>query len=321
PISPEEKIFEKTLNFLKKLFKGDTSSKSPEIDELNENVIDAGEKYGQVGTDDKEKKLQELTELSEARKEKMIDLMKENPDLFKRYVIDVETRNKLPSNVQDNIEKRVTEEGIVNSLYADDFQNPENSREVYTLNEKNLYLDKKISLASGERLEIEGYEIGGNILAQIDDDAIPILNKTLKKKIDIPFGNQKMIVILMDWIDKKGVLHEGISKEEAYDSVFNQANAYYTENSYGKLGISGDVVGPYQTWTPCDPSGSIRLADKDVNFKNYDAIIIFYPYYLRENNICDFDGMATIGKTPILTDDGEVYLSYSINLRKELWTV
>lgn len=323
----KENFFEKIGSFFKNLFKKESvgtkinDKQELEVSKLNNELLQVNEEYKQIND---EEKLNELIEISKERKEKLISLMRENPKKALEIVIDEQVRDNLPLEVQGNIEEKVEQEGTLNVMHTDDFENPENSKYFYYLvdenfNKVNIYPSENLNLISNTQVRLKGYQLENNLLTEANQENLQVLSSPEIAEDNL--GEQKTIVILMNWIDEKGILHSGITKEEAEKAVFQEANDYFKENSYGKAWLTGKVVGPYQTKEKCSELEAIKLADPDVYFPNYDRIIIFYPFYLRQNGICGFDGVSDIGKKIFTVDGKNIKVSYSLNLRKDLWVV
>ena len=108
-------------------------------------------------------------------------------------------------------------------------------------------------------------------------------------------GNQKGLVILVEFKDEKFVtpnpkaVFERFFNEEGYNDYNNAGSVkdYFLRQSYGKLNINFDVVGPYTTSKNMSYYGAatenandvrpahmvaeaVDAASKDVNFANYD---------------------------------------------------
>ncbi len=93
--------------------------------------------------------------------------------------------------------------------------------------------------------------------------------------------------------------------------------AFFEENSYGKLAVSGDVFGPYvipvnapseTNQKPCmNVAETIAASDADINFSQFDLILIIYPRPRDEHgnciNYCDFQGANQIQS--FLCNEGE----------------
>ena len=326
-------LFEEIVDFFKSLFgKKNVGAdirreQDKEVSQLNEQLVYLNEKYQQIYN---KQNLDELVEINNKRKQKTIELMQKDPNEALKLVFDENERNKFPLEVQKDMEEKIVQEGKLEIRYADDFENPKNSKYYYDIiddnfNKINVYPNKNINLVSNSRVEINGYKLENNLLVDVNNENLQILSLNEKaEETNENLGEQRTIVILMDYVDENNVLYPTISREDAQKAIFEEANDYYKENSYGKTWLTGNIVGPYKTTKPCSEYESIKLADKDVNFQNYERIIIFYPLYLRQNNICNiggwgYDGISSLGKNYWSTEDGLISASYSLNLRKDLW--
>jgi hypothetical protein len=99
-----------------------------------------------------------------------------------------------------------------------------------------------------------------------------------------------------------------VCREFLFESPKSVA-AYYTENSYGKFQVSGDVFGPYvipvDAQSATDNSAckckdeAIAVAQADGMGHNYSAVFIIYPRSRDENgafvNYCGFQGAGEQG--------------------------
>ncbi len=86
---------------------------------------------------------------------------------------------------------------------------------------------------------------------------------------------------------------------------------FIEENSYGFQTIAVDVYGPYaMTELPScigDENVFIKYADKDIDFRKYDSIAIFFPVGLRDYSNCSATG--TQGKINVTVNEGIVPLA------------
>jgi len=124
-------------------------------------------------------------------------------------------------------------------------------------------------------------------------------------------GDQRTLVVLVNFQDT----NENIPTiEQVRDIIFNKLNNYYKENSYNQISLSGNVLGWYRipiTLNNCDISliinEAIKAVDLDVNFNDYSRLIIVAP------TLCNsfIAGLSSVGKYPLLTQDGEVQMSVS----------
>ena len=115
-------------------------------------------------------------------------------------------------------------------------------------------------------------------------------------------GKQRTLVILVNSSYLVSHNLKLISKEDAYDVVFNKTNTFISENSSKKTSLEGKVVGPYFMDTndiEIDNNKILTLADKDVDFTKYDRVIVF----------SSVSGRSSVGKQKYITQDGTVYFS------------
>jgi M6 family metalloprotease-like protein len=101
-------------------------------------------------------------------------------------------------------------------------------------------------------------------------------------------GPQTVIVVLVEFPDRK----HSVSTEAIRQIVFNNLNAFYREASYGLMSVTGDITSKwYQTQTPLSKLNlqewtynendmklfekeAIESADNDVNYRQYDFVIL-----------------------------------------------
>ncbi|MFA4873598.1 MAG: hypothetical protein WC659_06775 [Patescibacteria group bacterium] len=98
-------------------------------------------------------------------------------------------------------------------------------------------------------------------------------------------GEERTLVILAKMSDGYDNLQP---TAEIQDLVFNKLNKYLTENSYGKMWISGKIAGPYTiAGGICSipeygqqvkeiMQRAVSAADNDIDFRNYDRLIIIH---------------------------------------------
>ena len=130
-------------------------------------------------------------------------------------------------------------------------------------------------------------------------------------------GEQKTVVILVNFRDNQD---EPITLEEAEQYVFDEnyqfsLNSFVKENSYEKAFVTGDVYGWYtieMDSETCEDSNEVlNLAiiesDPDINFTNYERIIIVNPECPTS-----WAGVGTFGKgMTVSTDEGVKRVSVS----------
>ncbi len=135
--------------------------------------------------------------------------------------------------------------------------------------------------------------------------------------IDCPRGNlgtQSTLVIIVA-VGNESPADVGSIRDMVFSNKFETANDYFIRNSFGKLSLTGIVVGPYKLpETTCGIDdilkNSIKAADKDVYFPDYQRIVLVYTTDYSKKS-CHSCTCGTIGKSWIQTSDGPVRASIS----------
>lgn len=122
-------------------------------------------------------------------------------------------------------------------------------------------------------------------------------------------GEQKTLVVMVNF---SNTTTPALTKATVDDIVFNQVNAFYQENSYGQVSVTGDSFGwldlPYAK--TCDRPTILSYAMEAVapltDITTYSHIFVTGPF---EN--CGFAAWSTYGTTSVNTPDGVVEASTS----------
>ncbi|VAX38188.1 RTX toxins and related Ca2+-binding proteins, partial [hydrothermal vent metagenome] len=127
-------------------------------------------------------------------------------------------------------------------------------------------------------------------------------------------GVHRTLIILANFQDDPS---EVLTIPEAEDIVLNTVNAYYQENSYGKMSLIGQAIGWYtlpisKSEVSCTEINQLfteplKAVDPDVYFPDYDSIIIFMDL----PSGC-FGGAAGFGSSGYSSDDGPITATTAI---------
>jgi M6 family metalloprotease-like protein len=130
-------------------------------------------------------------------------------------------------------------------------------------------------------------------------------------------GQQSIIVILVKFRDLENVK----TRDEIKDLVFNKLNEYFKEVSYGNVTLTGDVTPVWYTLKSIKYYGSgiekleslildaVKAADKDVNFRNYQYIMVVHAgdNQDKSGNPDDITSFSSKGnKYPLTTNEGRL---------------
>ncbi len=228
-------------------------------------------------------------------------------------------------------ENSVTVLGTSLVIFAEDFTNSVNSQTYYYINTEqgdiklNFLEGQEPKLISGESIRVIGTlsnaAAGGQ---EIMVQNVEFLGGAAGGEENPNLEEQKTVVLLVNSIDNP---IEPISIQEARNRFFNEnyhmngdgtpdsVNSWVQEVSYGKAWLTGDVYGWYTldfadfglcyfVTNYANENGilysALNAANSEVNFMEYDRIIIVFP-----ETFCDFAGMATGGMiSNLATPDG-----------------
>ncbi|MBT4209396.1 MAG: hypothetical protein HOE19_00525 [Candidatus Komeilibacteria bacterium] len=206
--------------------------------------------------------------------------------------------------VKQNINQKIT--GIVELLTTDDFEN-NIATYLYSINVDGVRYDlqspdKQLSDYVGKEVIIDGSIKSDVIIANSIQD-------TLSKNIyPAVLGEQKYVVVyLLDGTEDPSF------DAQAYTNLhFEGANDFIIQESMGGANISALTKTVFFTTPLCSSfdvkNYAIEAIDAEVDFNQYDGIIIYLPY----NSCLNYTAVGSVGKWEVSTDDGLLPLYYVI---------
>ena len=234
--------------------------------------------------------------LAKQRQDLLLKEMRSNPQSYLNHANLAGQRMKFGDDIREYIEEKVSKKGKIVAVNNDNFSAGKTDTDYYFVSDEagdsswyKLYFAKNdpASISSGSRVEIQGSELGDNIVIA-DGSALKIAAPAAETATGRL--SAKIAVILFQFED--GV-STNITKE-AMKSIFFTANnsvkALYNEMSYGDASITGDVFGWYTI--PVNTSNELvasenfmRLAEivKEEAVKNglnageYDHFVYIHP--------------------------------------------
>ena len=308
-------------------FSGDVSQNIPNVQKKQPRVVTDEEKAlaakirelrKQMGTLNKELKksatadsAQSLKKVTVERRKLFEDLLQKNPVLALTSALSVAETENLPVEVKNNVEQPVKLSGKLEVLHIDDFEQPQNSRFEYFLKSGAKRLNfypaaESPSLISGATVQVQGYQIGDKVVAGLGGETFQVLAEPTPPSI----GDQKTLVVLITFPDAGAV---PFTPEQARNFVFNdQMQAFFQEASYGKVSLSGDVLGwytlPRNAYYPNSRCNwpqftGDRQGDEAYNLVKGSVDVRAYQRLILLVDGCG-GGMGTVGKSSYTLDGG-----------------
>lgn len=178
---------------------------------------------------------------------------------------------------------------------------------------------QSMGLATGASVRVAGLEVpcdeavGAEIdfldpsLSPLAVSAATDVHVTTTAASTTTFGEHPVAVVLLNFNDATGY-----TATEANNAVFDQANRYWLEASFGQAWITGHVFGPFSiplSKTTCDYNSlenyaNIALANAGIDVSAYKHRLFAFPA-----NTCGWLGLGTIGGAP-----GKVWINGSLVL-------
>lgn len=191
------------------------------------------------------------------------------------------------------------------SLEVEDF--PEHAIETFRLHGKQGGVHD-LALAStprwlkpGQSVRVFGHANGKQL--QVSDSSVSLLQtnettssaQTVNSAITPISGNRSVLVAEVNFAINPIVK---LTEAEIQDLLFNQSSAFYEENSYGTVSLSGDTTSPVTVdvdVSVCNTDAVALAADQELsargfNLNNYDHVMYLIPTHPK----CTWSGKANV---------------------------
>jgi M6 family metalloprotease-like protein len=210
-----------------------------------------------------------------------------------------------------------TQEGILRAYVVDD-PNFQNSVIHYFLQEADgsqVDLDflGNLDVKPGSRVKVTGFRTSANALEVDPNLGVGSLEITAEPSLassSLGIGIKKAAAIFINYSDVSST----VPPIPDTLSIFNgPVKNFYVESSYSKFSISADAYGRYNINKihTCEPikiaEDAIQVADPQVNFNNYQFIVVINPSDLCETK----QGIGSIGPVSFETAEGTKELGVS----------
>ena len=269
--------------------------------------------------------LKKIQSLADERKSYFVEMFYRQPDKAIFATLLPEKRDYLSQFTRNCIEQETTIEGTLEIYHVDVLGG--GGLYTYLLKQadgKTLFLHPISSLdtnvESGTNLKIRGILLDNELIFNGQNS----INKSdfrggmdiIKQPGNPPVvGNQRTIVIMTNF---QGTPIPSLTLAQVNSLIFTDLDNFYKENSYNTVSLSGLTVGYYTI--PMNPvcplsmtdqnqiySLAIAAADPDVNFNNYDRVMIG----INLDTACSVRGVSNVGRVLTFTNDGMIFLGKS----------
>lgn len=288
---------------------------------LNGNLKKNIRGYQESKTTQKESFKQRIQDELQQRKEKLTELIQRDPRSAVQEILTDKEHLVLNEISENCFEREVTLEGQLEIVSTDNFEKKTSTTEYYLkTNAGKKYTLRPVTqpkeyVESRTKVKIKGWALDNQIVFNSQN---PVSSKKIDGGFDVisnpgnppVYGEQRVVVLFVNFQD---TTKPSITTTRISDLYKTKINPYYVENSFGNINIKADVFGWYNIPLnrSCIESGyqnvlteAINVANADVNFLNYDRIVLIAPW-----QICSCSGLGTVGKNHINTPDGNITAS------------
>lgn len=301
-------------------------------------LVQLKDQYNKASGKEKEEKLQQMLVTAQARKELLLQKIKENPQEFLDKASLTDQIDLFPEPIKPYIEERIQTQGKLTIIHGDDFENKKAIYEYFLdIDKFELYFaTNPPQFNSGSEVKIVGIELDKNIvlssgeLSNVLQPQLQKINETTQSAVqgvstsnqitslqlmstpsELPtIGEQKTLVLMV---------YSGNSPQPPFtippktadqnrDMIFSNTNPksvnnYYKETSYGKTFLSGDVFGWYSIApTSCNKENLGSLAQDKARAAGVNVNNYHRIVYILGGNLLNcypnYAGFATAGGNP-----------------------
>ncbi len=272
--------------------------------DLTNQLITTSKEYKLAKQDQKAEVLSKLKSIALKRKEQMINAAKSDPDTFVLNAIPSKIKDKLPKEVAEFVEHKVTAEGKLTVTIFDNFEK-NTSYTKYKLDKYNLIFRKGTvkAMQSGDHVKVEGFVLDNNLVIDLAGGTRTflltpkpqVLAATSPPSKGRTTGGtaHKVAIQLINFTDDtstNAANSQPITIDNVKENFFAlspnlSVDSYYRQNSYDKMYFTGTVFDWKTLPTSNAPCKDIDfrhwadLADKANNIKlrDYDHFVYIFP--------------------------------------------
>ena len=328
-----------------KTFMASTRSKLPndsintsikELADLNDEYNQNNKGFSPLSLENKTKDiLKNMISKAKERQSLLKELAYTNPEKVLEYAVTEEERKQYPSAVQNELEKNVNKEGILETLHFDDFENKTSIYEYFIFNKASkekinvFFTNSENALPSaGAKVSLRGLEIPNQAIIIDNKNTSDV--KILSHK-EFPKVNKIRTLIIP--VNFPGSDQRPFTKEQINEALFGDnftlsdgfghvisSKEFYRKNSQGRLELEGDILDwqfvnfnssrakcvSHEEAASFDEKVINTLISKRVSLDNYTNVSIFI------NKICDVWGWGTVG--PVFTPSINKEISLNVGM-------
>lgn len=272
-----------------------------QLADLTKTLISVSSQYTQAQSAEQTILLPKLQEIASARFQQLIVSVENNPQAVIRVALPDALRTILPAELHEHMETSVSVEGTLEVFYEDAEgieRRDEHLRYFLQVGNERLELSFVVKpiqhLQTGTFVRVSGLRVAQSLVVESGMSDLEILGTSLATTTD----TKRVLVVLVNFSDAPT---EPYTVDTAQHIIFQEVNNFFLENSFNKVGLSGDVYGWYTiqlTSTTCNPFGIRDAANAAAVAHGADLSSYAHFIYAFPQSACGFSGSGTIGGNP-----------------------
>ncbi len=260
----------------------------------------------------REAALARLTDLAAQRQARMLALLQRSPGLAALRVLPNGLRDRLPAQVQAQVEREVAISGVVSARIEDDFPGGRSSRHLELVDAAGQRLDLSIADANerellamvGQRARVAAMQIERQLLVldkrQVQLEAAggtTTASGGTMAAATVVQGNQNTLSILVNFTDAAVTCNASDVASRLFGATGATVNNNYRASSGGLVSFSGQAVGPYtinySVSGSCNYQGWASAAEAAARAAGIDpSKYARINYVTPRNSTCGWSGLA-----------------------------
>lgn len=306
-------------------------TQTEDINSLTKSLIETGDLYNISSAQNKQELSLKMISLAADRKQKLLDLLKENPVDFLTYASLEQKKDFFPENVASLLETEVLTEGVLTVTHLDNFDD-DTSKVLYELKTDDqisevIVVDKLAKFKTGQNVLVNGIKLDSTIVTLAENISSKELQKEISKLIT-DRGDLKFLIVPLYSSNnpKPADKYSKQLKEDLFSNISTtkSVNNYLKETTFEKISISGDILdwhGVLPLDSYCQKSETelleklheIKSQLNIANLSSYKGFIYLYP-----EELCGVIGRSFVGTNEILM--GHVLNDYTASKMAPYYT-
>lgn len=254
----------------------------------------------------KSQMLAQMTELAQKRKALMLEMLERDVDGFLHHSMLGPEREQFPEPIREILEREIEIEGELSVLRADDFERGLSTL-VHLLAAEGKpsrtfqlhFAGNPPDLPTGSKIRARGIALDSE-LALASEGGSSVTTLSTAAAVTAVSGERTAAILIGNFLNSP-VTSTPADIQKLMFSGSSSVNQMYQEASFGQIGFSGDLFGPYSLnyyYDSKDIAGWANALDAAAAAAGVNLAGYAHRVYVVPNNATGYAGVGTIGGSP-----------------------